>query len=168
MNNDELNIYYFRISDIWKRLCELHNELFGMTCDEYKCLLSSDIEGLEKYALLKSQLIEEISELELQRQEVILKIGNLANVKIDSVQELLKILQNTEAEKSGRHFYKFNQLLVDIIDKIKDQNKKNQLLIRKSIQSLREIRETASGVKSYSVYNSVGTERRVSGPSSGG
>ncbi len=52
-------------------------------------------------------------------------------------------------------------LLIDIIEKLQTQNKKNQLFLNKAINNLREIREDALGVKSYSTYNNKGLSKRA-------
>ena len=43
-----LSLIYFKVTDLWRRLCEKHSELLDLTLDEYKLLLNSDIDGVEK------------------------------------------------------------------------------------------------------------------------
>jgi flagellar biosynthesis/type III secretory pathway chaperone len=68
-------------------------------------------------------------------------------------------MQNYEAETNEKHLYRFNELLIDVIEKIQTQNKKNQLFINKAILSLREIREDAGGVKKYNTYSAKGISK---------
>ena len=46
MNDNNIIIFYFQVTDIWKRFCEAHQELFELTCDEYHCLIKNNIEEL--------------------------------------------------------------------------------------------------------------------------
>ena len=61
-----------------------------------------------------------------------------------------------EDQNNTKHLYRFNELLIDVIEKIQEQNKKNQVFLNKAINNLREIREEAMGVKNYSTYNQKG------------
>jgi flagellar biosynthesis/type III secretory pathway chaperone len=156
--NDNLAILYFQITDIWKRLCEEHNDLFGVTCDEYSLLLKSELDLLDEKLVEKSQIIHRISHLENQRKSIIDKINEITpNEEIDSVSKLLSFMQNYEVEKKQKHLFRFNALLIDIIEKIQTQNKRNQLFINKALHSLKQIRVEAQGKKNYSLYTSKGS-----------
>jgi flagellar biosynthesis/type III secretory pathway chaperone len=156
--NDNLAILYFQITDIWKRLCEEHNDLFGVTCEEYSLLLKSELDLLDDKLVEKSQIIHRISQLESQRKAIIEKINEITpNDEIDSVSKLLSFMQNYEVEKKQKHLFRFNALLIDIIEKIQTQNKRNQLFINKALHSLKQIRVEAQGKKNYSLYTSKGS-----------
>lgn len=131
--NDNLAILYFQITDIWKRLCEEHNDLFGVTCDEYSLLLKSELDLLDEKLVEKSQIIHRINQLENQRKSIIERINEITpNEEIDSVSKLLEFMQTYEVEKKQKHLFRFNALLIDIIEKIQTQNKRNQLFINKA------------------------------------
>lgn len=161
MNLDQkvqkLKIYYFQITDIWKRHCELHSELFDLTCDEYALLLESDLDNLEQKIAQKNNLINVIKENDDERNRI---LDNIAKAypesKIEKVTDLITFFGEFPAESESKHLYRFNKLLIDIISKIQDQNKKNQLFINKAINSLRTIREEATGTKTVSTYNAKG------------
>ncbi len=156
--NDNLAILYFQITDIWKRLCEEHNDLFGVTCDEYSLLLKSELDLLDEKLVEKSQIIHRINQLENQRKSIIEKINEITpNEEIDSVSKLLEFMQTYEVEKKQKHLFRFNALLIDIIEKIQTQNKRNQLFINKALHSLKQIRIEAQGKKNYSLYTSKGS-----------
>ncbi len=160
ISSDKLKIYYFRVTEVWKYLCEQHNELFNLTCDEYICLLSSEIEKLEQKTKEKIVVIETIGRLEKMRSEIIDDINkDLENKKIENVSQLLDLMLNTEIEISNKYLFRFNTLLIDLIEKIQKQNKKNQLFINKAINSLRDIRQQVAGTKSFSTYNAKGTAK---------
>ena len=163
MNADKINIiksYYFQITDIWKRFCEEHTTLLDITFEEYACLLSSEIIELEGILERKNDIILKIHSLETLRETVIKNINLELNAQgfkeIENVSSLLLIMQEYEVEQQQKHLYSFNALLIDIIEKLKDQNKKNQMFLNKAINSLRNIKEEAFGLKSYSTYNKSG------------
>jgi flagellar biosynthesis/type III secretory pathway chaperone len=155
-----LELYYFRVTDLWKRLCEDHSHLFDLTCDEYSLLLGNKLDELEEKVAQKTKTIESINSLEQLRQELIGEISEKIS-PVSNVQDLLKLMQAFETEKQREHLQSFNTLLIDIIERIQEQNKKNQLFINKAIGSLRDIREGVMGVKSYSTYTARGSTRET-------
>ncbi|MDD0854819.1 flagellar protein FlgN [Halobacteriovorax sp. GB3] len=159
----QLQLLYFRITDLWKEFCELHNQLFEYTCDEYSHLLASELEDLEETINKKKKVIEKIGFLEKQRLHLITDLNKiLDNKQVNTVSELTQFFHDFETEKEQKHLFRFNALLVDIIQKIQDQNKRNQVFINKAIHSLKEIREDAIGQKSYATYNSFGKAKAKS------
>ena len=161
MDNRGFEDLYLKITDLWHRLCEKHSELFDYTCEEYMLLLSSDIDALEKKLVIKEEVIDSINALEKLRQELIEEFNSMLpeKEKIKSISQLLDCCRKKiENEKKDRHLQKFNDLLMNIIEKIQNQNKKNQVFLNKAISSLKEIREDASGVKSYPLYTSNGEQ----------
>ena len=162
MESNSKSIFYFQITDVWKRHCELHSELFDLTCDEYSLLLKSDLDNLEKKIIEKNHIISIIAENEIIRNEVITKMNTLSEKKINSISDVINYFSDFEPEKKDKHLYRFNELLIDIISKIQDQNKKNQIFINKAINSLRVIREDATGKTTVNTYNSSGkTQSRL-------
>lgn len=156
--NDKLAILYFEVTDLWKRLCEEHNFLFNVTCDEYSLLLSSELDLLEEKLAEKSEIILRISALEAIRRDLISELSEiLPGQEIDSVSKLIEVMRAYEVEKNQKHLFRFNALLIDIIEKIQAQNKRNQLFINKALLSLKQIRIEATGKKNYSTYSSKGS-----------
>ena len=156
--DDKLSFLYFEVTQLWKKLCEEHNDLFGVTCDEYSLLLRSELELLDEKLAEKNQIIQKINVLEQARRQVIDEINALyPGNEIDSVSKLLSFMQAYEVEKNQKHLFRFNALLIDIIEKIQTQNKRNQLFINKALLSLKQIRIEATGKKNYSLYTSKGS-----------
>ena len=160
-----LHLFYFRITDIWKRFCEEHSELLDKTFEEYSLLLSSDIDALEPLLQEKADVVQRISFLEKARARCIEELNEYLTEQgvktIDSISELIQVMKDYEEHNNEKHLFRFNQLLIDIIEKIQEQNKKNQLFLNRSINSLREIREDALGVKNYNTYNNKGVSNSV-------
>jgi flagellar biosynthesis/type III secretory pathway chaperone len=156
--NEKLAILYFEVTDLWKSLCEEHNELFNITCDEYSLLLGSELSLLEDKLIEKNDIILRISALETVRRELIKELNSLFPEKnIDSVSQLLEVMKTYEVENKQKHLFRFNALLIDIIEKIQSQNKRNQLFINKALLSLKQIRIEATGKKNFSTYSSRGS-----------
>lgn len=158
--DEKLKLYYFRVTDLWQRLCEKHNSLFDATCDEYYLLLNNDVDKLEEKIEDKKQIIAEINALEKIRADLISEIAQMSDAtKIESVNDLLLFMKKVENELGSNHLERFNLFLVDIITKIQDQNKRNKLFINKALRSLKEIRMSIMGDPQYSTYNSKGGTR---------
>lgn len=153
---DLLAVLYFQTTDVWKRMCEEHMELFNITCDEYTLLLNSEIEQLESKVKEKEQTILRIKAIEDIRQEIITELAKTQGNKIESVSQLLDLMTAYEVERKEKHLFRFNALLIDMIEKIQNQNKKNQLFINKALKSLKEIRMEAMGEKNYQTYTAKG------------
>lgn len=160
LESQKLQVLYFQVTDIWRRFCEEHTDLLDKTFEEYALLLKSDVEKLEDILKEKQEIIKRISFLEEARSRVITDLNaflkNHNQKEVESVSELIRVMQKFEELNETRHLFRFNELLIDVIEKIQQQNKKNQLFLNKAINNLREIREEAMGVKSYSTYNQKG------------
>ena len=163
MESTNKSILYFQITDVWKRHCELHSELFDLTCDEYSLLLKSDLDNLEKKIEEKNYILSVIRDNEIIRDEVVAKIKTSSNKKeVTNIKDVISFFSDFEPEMKDKHLYRFNELLIDIIGKIQDQNKKNQIFINKAINSLRAIREDATGKQTVNTFNSQGkTQSRL-------
>jgi len=156
----QLKLLYFRVTDVWKDFCELHTELLDLTFKEYSCLLSSDIDGVESLINDKNDLIEKISSMDKMREIIINELNELLSDQnqktIENVSELISVMNIFEKHNNLNHLSRFNALLIDLIEKLQEQNKKNQVFLNKAIHSLKDIREEALGIKKYSTYNQKG------------
>lgn len=155
----EHEVLYFQVTDLWKRLCEEHSTLLDLTCEEYSLLLSSNVDELEEKVAKKEEVVARISQLDEIRQDLIRRVQDHSYHDVNSVQDLIQFVKDLDIEKEQKHFFRFNALLVDIIEKIQAQNKKNQIFLNKAILSLREIKQDALGQKNYSTYNAKGASR---------
>lgn len=157
-----LSLHYFRVTDLWKKLCESHQKLLELTFDEYSLLLGSQIEELEEKIQEKEALIAAIALLDKERTAAIEELNSdlvtWNKNKVENVKDLIICMSEYEAKRDQHHLSRFNALLIDIIEKIQTQNRKNQLFINKALMSLREIREEAVGRKNYTTYNAKGAQ----------
>jgi flagellar biosynthesis/type III secretory pathway chaperone len=149
---------YFSITDIWKSLCELHNDLFNLTCDEYVSLLNDDLDELHIIVEAKKNIIQRVNQLDVERSTIIDKINSTLSSaeKINSFNELIEFFSSIKTEQEFKHLFRFNALLIDIIEKIQVQNKKNQIYINQALTTIQSIRDEASGGKKFVTYNSKG------------
>lgn len=165
---EKLAVHYYQVTDLWKRICQAHTDLLDRTFDEYSCLLSSEIEELDIVQKEKALVVEYISKLDLLRKDIIDQVNVLqkenAQKPVETVSDLIVLMEKFEKENNQHHLFRFNELLIDIIQKIQAQAKKNQRFIDKAIHNLQTIREEASGQKSYQSYNAHGKSTRAKAP----
>ncbi len=150
-----LKMKYHQCVGIWENFCRLHSDLFEKACDEYVTLLASDIDKLELILATKENIIQDIKTIEAERRELIDDLRH-NGLSITRASELLSAMQSLPEEKEKKFLARYNLLLIDIIERIQEQNKKNQMFLNKAILSLKEIRESFNGNKTYTTYNSMG------------
>lgn len=161
---DEKKLYYQQVVTIWEEFCHLHRELYDLTCDEYLTLLASDIDKLESMLPLKEDIITRIGEIEKERTDIIESLNNLnfSSQKITKISELLNLFSDIEEQSAVKILRNLNDLLIDIIEKIQTQNKKNQIFLNKAMLSLKDLKTGFSGKKSFTTYGSDGMTRAIS------
>jgi len=149
--------------DIWEKFCILHKELFDLTCQEYLTLLEGEIETLEKITPQKEILISEINQLEKSRGILIQEINEEASSenKIAKASELITYFFSIESEKDIFALRNLNNLLIDIIQRLQEQNKKNQLFLNKAIISIKDLKDSFRGKKVYTTYGSDGLTKTI-------
>ena len=157
----EKQLFHQRVIHVWEGFCQLHKELYDLTCDEYLTLLASDVDKLEGMLPLKEEIIVKISDLESVRAELIEQINQskLFSNKITRSGELLEAFSGIDQQSAIFALKNLNALLIDIIQKIQEQNKKNQLFLNKAMLSLREIKQGFTGKKAYTTYGADGMTR---------
>ena len=159
----EKQLYFQRILTVWEGFCELHKELYDLTCDEYLTLLASDIDKLESMLPVKDEIISKIGDLEKDRAELIEQLNDtgIFAQKILKAGDLLTAFADIDQKNAIPALKNLNSLLIDIVYKIQDQNKKNQQFLNKAMISLREIKQGFSGKKNYSTYGADGQTRSL-------
>ncbi len=160
---DEKKLYYQDAINVWEGFCQLHKELYDLTCEEYLTLLSSDMDKLEEMLPVKEQIILQIGQLEAERSELIQRLNGLKIFSNEIIRagDLLTCFSEIESKAGIPALKNLNALLVDIIQKIQEQNKKNQMFLNKAMQSLREIKQGFAGKKTYTTYGADGMTRAL-------
>lgn len=159
-NKMELKLKSNELIMLWRQFCETHTQLYEFTCDEYMHLLSSEIDDLNATVEKKLKVLDVINELDAQRQqltsEILILMDKTDNKKLST---LLEALKEQGEDGVAMQVDKLNSLLIDVIEKIQEQNKKNQVFLNKAILSLQELRENFTGKTNYKTYSSMGTTR---------
>lgn len=160
-NSIELKFKLGRLVDIWRGFCEFHTKLYEFTCDEYMHLLASEIEELNDTVQSKLQLLEQINLLDAQRSEVTKEVMSAYQITDQplKITELLATLRENNEPDIAKQVESMNLILLDIIEKIQEQNKKNQVFLNKAIHSLQDLRENFIGKTKYKTYSSTGNTR---------
>lgn len=160
---DEKILYYQRVLNAWEVFCQLHKDLYDLTCEEYLTLLESDIDKLETMLPVKEEIISKIGELETERTELIEKLNStgLFATKITRAGELLNAFSDIDQKSAIPALRNLNSLLIDIIGKIQEQNKKNQQFLNKAMISLKEVKQGFTGKKTYTTYGADGQTRSL-------
>lgn len=159
----EQKFFYQRTLSVWEGFCQLHKDLYDLTCEEYLTLLESDIDKLETMLPLKEEIISKIGDLEKDRSELIEQLNHTAifSSKITRAGELLTAFAEIDNAGAIPALRNLNDLLLDIIQKIQDQNKKNQQFLNKAMLSLRDLKHGFSGKKTYTTYGADGQTRSL-------
>jgi len=157
----EKKIQYLNVINIWEGFCHLHKELYDLTCEEYLTLLASDIDKIETMLPIKEEIIGKVGELEKSRAELIeeLNKSGLFNNKIIRAGDLLDAFSDIDQASTIPALKNLNALLIDIIEKIQEQNKRNQMFLNKAMLSLRETKQGFSGKKTFTTYGADGLTR---------
>ncbi len=155
--NTELKLKASLLRDQWQTFCELHTELYEVTCDEYMHLLASEIDLLETDITNKNKVINKINEVDKSRTSLNDEIALLLNSpKPEKLAEMLSLLEDNDEKLIKKDIERLNLILLDIIEKIQAQNKKNQVFLNKAILSLRELKDSFTGKTNYNTYSPKG------------
>ena len=162
--SDMKKLYYQQAVIIWEEFCKLHRELFDLTCDEYLVLLASDIDQLESMLPLKEEIILNIGLIEKERAALLhtLNTKELLDEPLVKASDLLEYFDDIETQSGVNALKNLNSLLIDIVQKLQLQNKKNQQFLNKAMLSIRDIKESYGGKKkSYKTYGSDGMTKSI-------
>ena len=146
------------ISELWVDFAKYHELLFDLTCEEYVLLLESNMDHLDEKIQQKQELIEDIKKLDLLRKETVLELNKKLGVNIKNISDLKDFLNKSNLSAEATRIENTNLILSDIIEKIQQQNKKNQVYLNKALQSLQDLKESFNG-KKYKTYGPGGQNR---------
>jgi flagellar biosynthesis/type III secretory pathway chaperone len=153
---------YFEFVDLWKSLCDIHNQLYQITCEEYLALLNSNIDRVNSLLEEKEHLMKSIDDLEAHRFKLVLKVSETANLpaanfsKFKTVYDFLLIELNLKEENP---LLKYHKLMVELIEKTQDQNKKNRIFLNKALLSIQELRNELNGTTKVNNYSRTGEKQ---------
>ena len=119
------------------------------------------MDKLEDALPLKEEIIRKISALEYERKDLIESINTskIFTKNILKSSDLLIVFSEIDQSSAMPALKNLNALLIDIVQKIQEQNKKNQMFLNRAMLSLREIKQGFTGKKTYSTYGADGMTR---------
>jgi len=163
MNNKELQESYFhydKLCSLWRDFCKLHTDLYDNTCSEYIALLESNIEKISNLSEVKNKILHQIKIKEDHRHELLKEINIVYSPKkpMSKLSELIELFEGKLL--NSNQLSKFNLLLINIIEKVRDQNKVNRQFLNKAIISLDEIKKSFLGANELHTYGPKGEKRR--------
>lgn len=160
---EEKKLYYHQVLTVWEGFCALHSQLFDIACDEYLALLASDIDKLEELLPLKEEIISKIGQLDLERNELVEKLNQseMVSSSLSKASELISFFNDVETNIGVTALRNLNSLLIDIVEKIQLQNKKNQVFLNKAMISLKDLKRGFKGQKVYSTYGADGLTKTL-------
>lgn len=153
---DLIKLYYFRFTSLWKNFCELHQDLLDQAVAEYNCLLSGDMEGLEEKLTEKTKILSDIKQADTERNKIIRDLSTIVNKRWEKIYEVIEYF-SANMESESRHLGDYNDLLIELIEKIQAQNKRNQIFLNKALINIKNLRKDFSLNKtSAETYNKQG------------
>jgi len=153
---------YFEFVDLWKSLCDIHNQLYLITCEEYLALLNSNIDRVNSLLEEKEQLMKLIDDLESHRFKLVINVSEIANVPATNFSKFRTIydfLLNELNLKEENPLIKYHKLMVELIEKTQDQNKKNRIFLNKALLSIQELRNELNGTTKVNNYSRTGEKQ---------
>ena len=145
---------------IWQDFCVLHEELYQVTCCEYQLLLEGPAKSLTSHLERKIAIINSIKEVESARMNLIDDLNcqeEGIGMGIKTIRDLLTYLEQVAASNGNRQrLESYNEQLLNIIEKLRQQNSKNRNFLNKAMYNLRNIREEILGSDPLFVYDSRG------------
>jgi flagellar biosynthesis/type III secretory pathway chaperone len=167
LNDSNKLVFSLKINElisVWKNFCQTYTTLYDLTCEEYLYLLESDIDTLERTLETKNTLLDSIAILDLKRVDLLKDLGDQLNLNFNSLSYLTEVLKNQGLQAEARQLDGCNALLLDIIYKTQEQNKKNQVFLNRAIISLQDLRQNFSGKKNYKTYGANGVTKASVSP----
>jgi len=88
------------------------------------------------------------------------QISSPTNI-INKASDLIHYFHDLESENNLFALKNLNDLLIDIIERLQDQNKKNQLFLNKAMLSIQDLKQGFSGKKVFTTYGSDGMTKAI-------
>lgn len=153
-----MELYYIQTLEIWEKFCLLHKELYELTAKEYLLLLENNLEELTSITNQKELIFKDVNAIEAHRNDIISDLNkNISeDNKIKKISELIAYFRPIEEKRNLNSLLNLHNLLINIIEQLQEQNKKNQIYINKAILSAKELQESFKGKKSFKTYGADG------------
>jgi len=157
--NQELPDAYQELTLIWRELCVLHTHLFELTNQEYQYLLTSETDLLESNLIEKRNVVKMINDFDQRRQDCVERVFALINPDTDlspTFSIINRILMQNLKLEASHQLEKYNDYLVDIIEKIQMQNRKNRQFLNRAMIMIDDLKKDFQSSKKILSYNKKG------------
>lgn len=155
-------LLYLEFTELWKALCDAHNRLFQITCDEYVALLNSNIDKVHLLLEIKEKIIGEIEQLDNDRLNLVNRVAIQANLEIEDIKKFKNVYDYLREElllNDQNPLIKYHELMIELVDKTQQQNKKNRVFLNKALHSIKEIRRDLNGSIKVNNYSRTGEKQ---------
>jgi flagellar biosynthesis/type III secretory pathway chaperone len=151
--------YYHELTLLWRELCIHHTQLFETTNQEYQLLLAGETDQLESNLGSKKALIEKIQNYDLKRQtsvEDVFKYYSTNNNTSFHYSRLIELFNEKLNLNENNELDKYNIFLVEIIDKIQIQNRKNRQFLNRALIMMEDLKKDFKNTGKVLSYNKKG------------
>jgi flagellar biosynthesis/type III secretory pathway chaperone len=155
---DLITSYYLKFTKIWSSLCKLHAELLDLSYDEFQAIKKSELERIIEITSHKDEIVSKIDKVDKARKFLIQNFSEtIPEVGIfEKSHELIAFFKNNRVNEGIDHLDHFNNLLIEVIENLQDQNRKNQYFLNRAINSLEQLKADMTGSRKYNHYNAKG------------
>ncbi len=115
---------------------EAYDRLIPLTERKTKVIISGDLDELQKITDEEQEMIDHVSALEKQREEVIINMGTVLNrdPKTLKLKAMVKLLDKRPEEQ--KRLATLHDLLTAQLKRVSEQNDKNKMLINQSLEMI--------------------------------
>ncbi len=158
-HKETLQDFYDELVLLWRELCVLHTQLFEITSHEYQLLLGGETEKLETNLSEKKEIIAKIQDYDSRRQTSISDLIEkfLPSLSDPHFQEINEFLQRELALGADHALLRYNYFLIDIIEKIQIQNRKNRQFLNRALLMMEDLKHDFQKKGKVLSYNKKGS-----------
>lgn len=115
---------------------EIYEQLLPVAKDKTQIIVKNNLEELQKITEIEQLLVEKITPLENKREEVVLNIGTVLNIKKEEL-HITKIIETLKNQPEHQEeLTKIHTKLKTTVNRLVDINNHNQKLIKHSLEML--------------------------------
>ncbi len=158
----EVQLLYLEFTDLWKSLCDVHNQLYQFTCEEYLALLNSNIDRVHTLLENKELVMKSIDELEGERLALVHRVADHAQLSLTHFAKFKEVYAFFKEQINLTDYnplLKYHTLMIDLIEKTQEQNKKNRIFLNKALHSIQELRNDLNGNTKVNNYSRTGEKQ---------
>lgn len=155
-------LLYLEFTELWKSLCDIHNQLYQITCEEYLALLNSNIEKVHLLLENKELLMKNIDGLDQERLNLLTRVSDFSQLPITSLSKFKVVYEYLKEElnlEENNPLLKYHLLMIELIEKTQDQNKKNRIFLNKALHNIQELRNDFNGTTKVNNYSRTGEKQ---------